>query len=129
MEELAKELNDLYQAAKDAGLCHNQTQFAELVRKDRSNISNALNGSRINRSLVYDVKSVLQDKGLIIENSTVAGRDVNGIDPKKFSHEDQWFAILERRDMELGRRDAEIAEKDKQIAVMQEQITALISRL
>lgn len=113
-DDLTAKLNKLYNLAKENSLCHNRSEFAILVRKDRATISSALNGSRITKNLVDDVEAVLRDKGVFVgegsfnvSNFTGSGNSF-GIDPKNFQSQDQFLAIVNRLLSMIEDRNAEI---------------------
>ena len=70
MEE--NRIEQAYKAARSAGLCYNQKQFASLLGISPTTISRALaNDARyITPSLTFKIEKILSEKGVVIGSNT-----------------------------------------------------------
>lgn len=78
-----KTIQEMFDAARAAGLCYNRLQFAQLLGVDKSVISNALNkGASVN--LLLKAEKILQEHGVFINGESVTTRDnINNETPQE----------------------------------------------
>ena len=119
--EAKDRLMELYRLAIANGLVKNRKQFAEFISTAEGTLSNSLNGvpkyAGTASTLVTRAEVELLKRGISISLDgdsaiqTVSGNgNTVGVPAKKFSHEEEWFAL--------------VAEKDKQIAKLLQEMTA-----
>lgn len=79
-EEKLERMKALIQAAKDAGLCYTQRQFAQIIGIREATLSSALNKSDrfLSDKLLFTTESKLREKGVVLKDSTNSGNIIVG---------------------------------------------------
>ena len=119
--EKKSRLQELYDLARANGLVHSKGEFASLIGVESSTLSHALkdDGKIKVENVINRAEHALMKAGVVIGNSAsgdgsmqnVCGsNNTIGVPPKKFTHEEEWFAL--------------VAEKDKQIEKLLQEMTA-----
>ena len=110
-----EKLKKLYDIARESGITSSKKDFANLIGIAPGTLSYALTGSNTNvnvENIISKAEDALRNAGVDISGVTdselentmqnISGsNNTNGIPPKNFDHDAQWFAL--------------VAEKDKQI--------------
>ena len=113
--EKREKLSNLFHIACANGLVKTKGEFAELIGVARPTLSYAITGSNTTvnvENIISKAEDALRNAGVDISGVTdselentmqnISGsNNTNGIPPKNFDHDAQWFAL--------------VAEKDKQI--------------
>lgn len=112
--EAKDRLMELYRYAVAAGLVKNRKQFAELISTAEGTLSNSLNGvpkyAGTAATLVTRAEAELAKRGVSIsatgngsmQNVTGSNNSV-GLPAKNFTHEDEWFALVAKKDEQIDR--------------------------
>lgn len=79
-EEKLERLKALFQAAKDAGLCFTQRDFAAMVGTSEQTISSAMNRSErfLTERLLFTIERALREKGIVLQNVSNSGNMLVG---------------------------------------------------
>lgn len=72
-EELQAKLQALLQAAKDAGLCFTQRDFASLVGSSEQTISSGLKGNGLTDKLLFNIEKNLKAHGVTLQGVNNSG--------------------------------------------------------
>ena len=101
-----EKLRELYDLAREKGLCRRQKEFAALIGTDQSTVSHCLKGdekySKTVETLVCRAKAALFSNG-VGSSIQVGDNNSNGIDPKNFANEDRWFVLVAEKDRQIDR--------------------------
>ena len=112
--EAKDRLMDLYRYAVAAGLVKNRKQFAKLISTAEGTLSNSLNGvpkyAGTAATLVTRAEAELAKRGVSISatgdgsmQNVVGSNNTVGMPTKKFTHEDEWFALVAEKDKQISR--------------------------
>lgn len=108
-------LRRLYELAVEHGLVKTQKEFAQFIGIDNSSLTHALkDDGRISLSnTIKKAEHALMKAGVSIDGGEINGdgnmQNVNGsnntvgVPPKKFMHEDEWFALVKEKDRQIER--------------------------
>lgn len=108
-------LKRLYELAVEHGLVKTQKEFAQFIEIDNSSLTHALkDDGRISLSnTIKKAEHALMKEGVSIDGGEITGdgnmQNVNGsnntvgVPPKKFTHEDEWFALVKEKDRQIER--------------------------
>lgn len=105
---------ELYRYAVAAGFVKNRKQFAELISTAEGTLSNSLNGvpkyAGTAATLVTRAEAELAKRGVSISatgdgsmQNVVGSNNTVGMPTKKFTHEDEWFALVAEKDKQIDR--------------------------
>lgn len=112
--EAKDRLMELYRYAVAAGFVKNRKQFAELISTAEGTLSNSLNGvpkyAGTAATLVTRAEAELAKRGVSISatgdgsmQNVVGSNNTVGMPTKKFTHEDEWFALVAEKDKQIDR--------------------------
>lgn len=105
---------ELYRLAVAGGLVKNRKEFAKLISTAEGTLSNSLNGvpkyAGTAATLVTRAEAELLKAGVSInasgdgsmQNVTGSNNSV-GLPAKNFTHEDEWFALVAKKDEQISR--------------------------
>lgn len=111
--EKKSRLQELYDLARAEGLVHTKGEFASLVGVESSTLSHALkdDGKIKVENVINRAEHALMKAGVSISYGAsgnesiqnVSGCNVIGVPQKKFTHEDEWFALVAEKDKQIDR--------------------------
>ena len=124
METKKAKLQRLYAVAREHGLAHSKGEFAILIGVESSSLSHALkdDGKIKIDNVIQKAEHALLKAGVNYGTITgdvrdeseyasgdgsmqnVSGSNNNvGVPPKKFQHEEEWFALVAEKDKQIDR--------------------------
>ena len=107
-----EKLTQLFGLALANGLCKNKSDFAEFIGMDNSSISHAFanNGKIKVENVVRRAEEALNKAGVSLtivgdgSMQNVSGSNNSiGVPEKKFTHENEWFALVSEKDKQIDR--------------------------
>jgi len=110
--EAKDRLMELYRIAVANGVVKNRKQFAALIHTAEGTLSNSLNGAHrylgTASTLVTRAEAELKERGIAISgdesgNTQIGDNNTMGMSPKKFTHEEEWFALVAAKDKQIDR--------------------------